>query len=82
MAETLLASLGEENLPRNTYYGDGTPIEADALETIREVYERTKIRFTWHRNDLLLLDNMRFTHGRESYAGARKVLTGMACPNR
>lgn len=81
MSETLLSSLGEENLPRNSYYGDGSPIELEALEMIRSAYEKTKIRFPWKKNDLMLLDNMLFTHGRESYTGARKVLVGMACPN-
>jgi alpha-ketoglutarate-dependent taurine dioxygenase len=82
MAATLLDSLGEENLPRNSYYGDGSPIEPEALEQIRNIYEQTKVKFTWQKNDLLLLDNMLFTHGRESYTGPRKVLVGMACPNR
>jgi alpha-ketoglutarate-dependent taurine dioxygenase len=82
IAEALLASLGEENLPRNSYYGDGSPIELEALELIQSVYEQTKIKFAWQKNDLLLLDNMLFTHGRESYTGARKILAGMSCPNR
>jgi alpha-ketoglutarate-dependent taurine dioxygenase len=82
IAETLLASLGEENLPRNSYYGDGSPIESEAIELIRSIYEQTKIKFAWQKNDLLLLDNMLFTHGRESYTGARRILVGMACPNR
>lgn len=81
LADTLIASMGEANLPRNTYYGDGSPIEIEALETIRRVYDQTKIRFNWEKNDLMLLDNMLFTHGRESFTGARKVLTGMAVPN-
>ncbi len=81
IADTLIASMGEANLPRNTYYGDGSPIEIEVLETIRAVYDQTKIRFSWEKNDLMLLDNMLFTHGRESFTGARKVLTGMACPN-
>jgi alpha-ketoglutarate-dependent taurine dioxygenase len=82
IAETLLASLGEENLPRNSYYGDGSPIESEAMDLIRAIYEQTKIKYTWQKNDLLLLDNMLFTHGRESYSGARRILVGMACPNR
>lgn len=81
IAETLLSSIGEENLPRNSYYGDGSPIEPEALEQIRAAYERNKISFCWQKNDLLLLDNMLFAHGRESYRGPRKVLVGMACPN-
>lgn len=82
VAETLLASLGEENLPRNSYYGDGSPIESEVIELIRSIYEQTKIKFTWQTNDLLLLDNMLFTHGREAYTGARRILVGMGCPNR
>lgn len=82
IADTLMASLGEENLPRNAYYGDGSPIDPAALQAIRAAYEQTKIKFKWEKNDLLLLDNMLFTHGRESFTGPRKVLTGMACPNR
>ena len=82
IAETLLASLGEESIPRNSYYGDGSPIELEALELIRAAYEQTKVKFAWQKTDLLLLDNMLFTHGRESYTGARKILVGMACPNR
>ena len=79
--DTLLDSLGEENLPRNSYYGDGERIEPGVLEVIRNTYEQTKVKFAWQKNDLLLLDNMLFTHGREPYTGPRKVLVGMACPN-
>jgi alpha-ketoglutarate-dependent taurine dioxygenase len=82
VAQTLIDSLGEQSLPRNSYYGDGSPIEPQVLEIIRDAYERTKIRFAWQKNDLLLLDNMLFTHGRDSYVGPRKVLTGMAIPNK
>jgi alpha-ketoglutarate-dependent taurine dioxygenase len=82
IARTLLDSLGEENVPRNSYYGDGSPIEPEVLDLIRSSYEQTKVKFLWQKNDLLLLDNMLFTHGREPYTGPRQVLVGMACPNR
>lgn len=76
--DSLLGVLGEENLPRNTYYGDGSPIEEEVLQQIRAIYEQTKVVFTWEKNDLMLLDNMLFTHGRQPYSGDRKVLVGMA----
>lgn len=76
--DSLIGVLGEENLPRNTYYGDGSPIEEDVLQQIRAIYEQTKVVFTWEKNDLMLLDNMLFTHGRQPYSGDRKVLVGMA----
>ncbi|MEL6558315.1 MAG: TauD/TfdA family dioxygenase [Bacteroidota bacterium] len=78
LREGLIAVMGEENLPRNTYYGDGTPIDPAVLDIIRDVYEKTKVSFDWQVNDLLLLDNMLYTHGREPFEGKRKVLVGMA----
>ncbi len=76
----LLSVLPELELPRNTYYGDGAPIEAETLRQIREVYARNQFSFEWQRNDLLLLDNMLYSHGREPYSGNRQVLVGMARP--
>jgi hypothetical protein len=78
LQEGLIDLLGEEYLPRNTFFGDGTPIDLAALTVIRDVYERTKFTFDWKKQDLLLLDNMLYTHGREPYEGTRQVLVGMA----
>lgn len=75
--EGLIELLGEENLPRNAYYGDGTPIDLETLALIRNVYEDTKVTFQWEKNDLLILDNMLYTHGREPFEGPRKILVGM-----
>ena len=77
---SLLAMFGEENLPRNTYYGDGSPIEVEDLEVIREIYKEVQFAFSWQKHDFLLLDNMRYAHGRRPYTGERKVLVGMARP--
>lgn len=78
--DQLLSVVPESDLPRNTYYGDGSPIEAETLQQIREVYLRNQISFEWQRNDLLLVDNMLFSHGRAPYSGNRQVLVGMARP--
>src|SRR5205085_7017371 len=78
--DALLAEFKEEDLPTNTYYGDGSPIEADVLEQLRAIYRQETISFPWRENDILMLDNMLSAHGRAPYAGARKVLVGMAEP--
>jgi alpha-ketoglutarate-dependent taurine dioxygenase len=75
---TLINTLGESRLPRNTYYGDNTPIEPFVLDTIREIYNESKISFDWSKNDIILLDNLQFAHGREPFNGTRKILVGMA----
>jgi alpha-ketoglutarate-dependent taurine dioxygenase len=80
MRETLLAEFGEEGLPNNSYYGDGSPIEPEVLEQLRSAYENELVAFPWHKGDILLLDNMLTAHGRAPYAGERKILVAMAQP--
>lgn len=82
MSQTLLSSVGIDNLPRHAFYGDGSRIEESALTFIRDLYEKSKFRFDWQKGDLLLVDNMRFTHGREVYEGERKIIIGMGIANQ
>jgi alpha-ketoglutarate-dependent taurine dioxygenase len=78
--EGLLAAFGEESLPYNTYYGDGTPIEPEVVAHIRDAYEREKVIFPWRHGDVLLLDNMSIAHAREPYEGDRLILVAMTEP--
>lgn len=76
--EALLAQFREDELPRNAFYGDGTPIESSILEELRETYWNASVRFPWQRGDVLMLDNFLASHGRETFVGPRKVLVTMA----
>lgn len=78
--EGLLAALDEEELPRNAYYGDGSPIEDSVLEAVRAAYQACTVEFPWQTGDVLLLDNMLVAHGRSPYRGPRKILVAMAEP--
>lgn len=75
---SLIKELGEENLPRNSFYGDGQTIEIEVLNHIRKVYDQEKIRFQWNKGDIMILDNILMAHGREPYKGERKVAVAMA----
>jgi alpha-ketoglutarate-dependent taurine dioxygenase len=74
----LLATFKEEDLPNNTYYGDGTPIEPAVLDHLRCCLSREMATFRWQQADLLLADNMLTAHGRAPFSGARQVVVGMA----
>jgi alpha-ketoglutarate-dependent taurine dioxygenase len=69
-----------DELPHQTFFGDGASIEEDVMEHIRATYQSASLEFRWHSGDLLLLDNMRLAHARNSFRGQRKVLVAMAEP--
>lgn len=78
--DALLSEFEDDDLPTNTYYGDGTPIEPAVLDELRGAYLAEKIVFPWDKGDVILLDNMSVAHGRESFIGPRKILAAMAEP--
>jgi alpha-ketoglutarate-dependent taurine dioxygenase len=76
--ESLLNVISEEDLPRDAFYGDGSPIESSVIEEINQIYQQESIIFPWQEGDILMLDNMLTAHGRRPFSGTRKVLVGMA----
>lgn len=78
--DALLEEFEEGELPANTYYGDGSPIEPEVMEHLREAYRAETVSFPWQKGDLLMLDNMLVAHGRAPYSGPREILVGMAEP--
>ncbi|OUL26109.1 condensation domain-containing protein [Nostoc sp. 106C] len=75
--KSLLSLFGEEKLPRNVYYGDGSPIEQSIIEEITEIYQQSQVSFPWQQGDIVMLDNMLTAHSRNPYVGSRKILVAM-----
>lgn len=80
LRDSMLAEFAEGELPANTYYGDGSPIEPEVLDQLRAAYHAETVSFPWQQGDLLMLDNMLVAHGRAPYSGGRQILVGMAEP--
>jgi len=74
--KSMLENIGMR-LPRNVVFENGTEIDGVDLDCIREAYTKSKQSFQWKKGDVLLLDNMLMTHGRNPYSGSRKILVAM-----
>lgn len=69
---------GEDGLPNRMLYGDGAPIEAEIVLHLRNAYREAEWAYSWESNDLLIVDNMRFAHGRRPFSGARTLWVAMS----
>lgn len=78
--DALHAEYAEADLPRQTFFGDGTAIPRAMLDEIRDAYACSMRAFPWETGDVLLVDNMLISHGRRAFTGTRKVYVAMAEP--
>jgi alpha-ketoglutarate-dependent taurine dioxygenase len=76
----LLDALDEEDLPYNTYYGDGAPIGPDVLDEIRSAMDAETVSFDWQQGDVLVVENMITAHARDPFEGPRRILTALSDP--
>lgn len=75
--EDLLGMVGQERLPRNVYFGDGSVISDEMMKVVGEAYEACAVRFDWRRGDVVMVDNMLAAHARDPYEGPRKIVVAM-----
>ncbi len=78
--EYLKFEFGEDGLPFNTRYGDGTPLDEEAVRTINDAYDKHTLREPWRAGDLMIVDNLRMAHSREAYEGAREIAVVLGDP--
>ncbi|SCF71752.1 TauD/TfdA family dioxygenase [Streptomyces sp. Ncost-T10-10d] len=76
--EYLVDVYGADGLPFNTRFGNGDPIGEDVVQLLNSVYEANTAREPWQAGDLMLVDNIRTAHSRETFEGPREVLVAMA----
>lgn len=78
--EFLLEDYGPDGLPFTTRFGGGEPVGADVVETVNAVYRQLSVREPWQDGDLLVVDNVRAAHARETFSGPRGIVVGMTDP--
>lgn len=80
MRDMLVKMCSEEDLPNNTYYGDGSSIAPEVMDALRAAYHAETVTFPWKAADVLLVENLLVAHGRNPFQGKRNVVVGMAEP--
>ncbi|WP_410652700.1 TauD/TfdA family dioxygenase [Amycolatopsis sp. cmx-4-54] len=78
--EILVGEFGVDRLPFNTAYGDGTALPEDDVAAMNRAYDEATRRLPWRRGDLLLVDNLLSSHGRDAFTGRRDVVVAMGDP--
>jgi Taurine catabolism dioxygenase TauD, TfdA family len=74
----VIERLGNGRYPHDVTYGDGEAIPAEFIATISKTSRSIAHEEPWQRGDLLVLDNETTLHGRDSFAGPRKIFVSMA----
>ena len=59
-------------------HGDGTKLDADAVNVAVELAEELAYDHKWEVGDIVLLDNTVAMHARRPFSGTRKVLASLA----
>ncbi|WP_330961394.1 TauD/TfdA family dioxygenase [Photobacterium sp. 53610] len=73
IADAMIDAVGKEKLPFQTFFGDGSDIPDPVAHHIRDILLEEKRMFDWQQGDVLLLDNILTSHGRESFSGDRSI---------
>ncbi|MFG2291003.1 TauD/TfdA family dioxygenase [Streptomyces sp. NPDC048595] len=67
----------EAAYPRSATYGDGSPIDGVTVDRLRSLYDSLAQRFVWEQGDVVAIDNMLVSHGRDPFEGDRKIIVAM-----
>lgn len=74
----LLTIYSPDEFPMYVTFGDGSLIDESMVKEILSTIEQVTIAPVWNKNELLIIDNELFSHGRNPYTGERKVLVAMS----
>jgi Taurine catabolism dioxygenase TauD, TfdA family len=62
---------------RSLAFGDGSPLDPEAVAVLAELGEALAFDLPWQTGDVVLIDNYRAMHGRRTFTGTRKVLASL-----
>ncbi|XP_077868216.1 dapdiamide synthesis protein DdaC-like, partial [Saccoglossus kowalevskii] len=69
--------LPDNKLTFSCCYGDGSDIEPEVVQHIRDVIWQSSVGFQMKKGELLVFDNLHSQHGRIGYTGERKLYVNL-----
>lgn len=70
--------LGADRMPRQSFYGDGSPIAPEIIDRVNTTLDDLTHEMEWQPHDVVIIDNLRFLHGRRPFTGTRRLFVAMA----
>ena len=77
---SLVALLGADGLPRHAFFADGGLIADGVVHTVDAAFTRHAGLIEWQPSDVVLIDNLRYAHGRRPFTGSRALHVAMGLP--
>lgn len=77
---SLVALLGVDGPPRHAFFADGGLIADEVVHTVDAAFAGHTGLIEWQPLDVVLIDNLRFAHGRRPFTGPRTVHVAMGLP--
>ncbi|SIO90374.1 TauD/TfdA family dioxygenase [Nocardiopsis sp. JB363] len=78
LRKVLTRTCGQDMLPKTVTYADDSPIPDDVVEHVLGEAHKITIPAPWRVGDVMIVDNILSSHGREPYTGERRVLVSMS----
>jgi hypothetical protein len=72
----------DDLITQDTFYGDGTKISYQEYQTVKNAFKKNTVAFPYENGDVLVLDNMLTSHGRNPFKGERLIATSIIEPNQ
>lgn len=59
--------------PFEVFYGDGSEVDPADISATYPILDDVTVAFPWHAGDVMLLDNLHTSHGRNTFTGSRDI---------
>ena len=78
--DVLESEFGVDGLPFTTSFGNGDELTEAEVATLNAAYDAATVREPWQPGDVMIVDNLLATHGRDPFRGDRRIAVAMGDP--